>query len=114
MRRFHLMIFAAAAFALGACATPSTDTPTGSTPTTSGGIDIEQVRSIATTVCGFVPTVSTVAGIIASFAGAEAIVTTAGAIATQICAAVTPLRSAKRGAARPMLRGVPIHGRFVT
>lgn len=115
------------ALTLGGCATlPPVDIGgavaniinTGKIPSINPAIDarvnatIAEVQSISTKVCGFLPLVSTVGGIIATLAGAGAIEQTAAGIAQSICNAVTK-KGARRGGAAPRLYGVPLRGRFV-
>ena len=71
---------------------------------------IGAVQQAAVIACGFLPTVSTVAGILS---GGNAAVLTAEAIATAICSAVHPAQSGRLGARRMTVNGVPIRGRFV-
>ena len=86
--------------------------------TTTGGVSpdakafLEQVRQSAVAVCGFLPTIDTVAAIIAT---GNPIVATVSGLANAICAAVTALPPVqlRRGAAPPTVAGVVIHGKFV-
>lgn len=73
---------------------------------------IEQVRIAAVAACGFLPTVATVADIIAT---GNPIVVTAGTIANAICTAVNqiPPQARRRGAAPVVVAGVVVHGKFV-
>ncbi len=101
MKKLLLAIPLAAALTFGGCAT------------TGGNVNvIEQVRQAAVAVCGFLPTVETVAAILAS---GNPIVATASGIANAICDAVThlPPMTARRGAPAPSVAGVVIHGKFV-
>lgn len=104
-----LLIAAALSCGLAGCAT------TSGTPS----IDVGQVQQAAIAACGFLPTVETVVGIIATFAtgGAAApVVATAEGVAEAICSAVVPKAAARRGgapAAPPAVNGVVIHGQFV-
>lgn len=106
LRRSLLALSLAAAIALAGCATP------GGGPVTVPAIDpatITKIQDTAKQVCGFVPTINTVASIIATFTGGGAIVDMVGRAATGICTAVTA-KGAKRGGAR--YRGVVIKGDF--
>lgn len=103
---------------LAGCAT---DPVTGTTT-----IDVAKVSSIeadvqknAAIICGFVPTIGTVASVIASFAGAGGIATIATQAANAICSAVVPAKMAghrrlamRRGTA-PVVNGVPVEGYFI-
>lgn len=79
---------------------------------TGGNVDgtIAQIQATARSICSFVPTVETVAKILA---GGTAIDTASG-IANAICAAVTtrPLADGP-GDGKPRVRGVIIKGQFV-
>jgi hypothetical protein len=99
---------AAVTLTLGGCATTGTNSLAG----------IETIIVADTqAACGFLPTASTVAGIVATLVpGALSIEQVAAQVASQICAAVAPLNASGRlGAAAgpPMVNGVVIHGRFV-
>ena len=93
----------AAGFMLGGCATTKEDIQSR----------IEQVRQAAVAVCGFLPTVDTVAAIL--LANNPAYIT-ASAIANGICAAVTAPALKQLGPRRapPVVAGVVIHGKFVS
>ncbi len=102
MKKLIMTTAVAASLLLGGCATTGTDTKSL----------IEQVRQAAVSVCGFLPTVDTVAQIILA---ANPAYMTASAIANGICAAVAtipPQLSAKRRGV-PVVAGVVVHGRFV-
>ena len=96
-RKFLLATPVAAALVLGGCATTATSAA------------IIQIQNYAVLACGFLPTVTTVANIIAN---GNPILQTATDIANAICAAVTP-KAARRGAVLPTVNGVVVHGRFV-
>lgn len=87
--------------ALGGCAT-------------TGGIvapTIASVQAAAVAACSFLPTVATVASIIA--AGNPAVIT-AGAIAEAICSALAASKSsARKRATVPVVGNVVIHGTYV-
>jgi hypothetical protein len=104
MRRFVMTTTVASALMLGGCATTGTNTQAV----------IEQARQAAVAVCGFLPTVDTVAAILAA---GNPIYLTASGIANGICEAVksipAPDKLAGRRRAAPVVAGVVIHGRFV-
>lgn len=114
-----LALVVAASLSLGACATnPSTGKPTID-PTQITDIE-NQVQKGAAAVCGFVPTLGTVASIIATFTGTSPIVGIVNQVVTSICNAVVPAKaSLRRGAHRfgatnaPTVNGVPIQGYFI-
>lgn len=98
-----LMLSATTALFLSGCATTGT-----------GGLDIPgviaQVQSITASVCMFIPTAETVAGILAA---GNPILGTATAVADAICAAVTKKGARLGVGAAPTVAGVPIHGTFL-
>lgn len=101
-----LLIAAAASISLASCA------GVGVPGTTS---QIDQIRNAAVLACGFLPTVETVAGIIATYSGTSAaLVTTGSQIADSICSAVVSTSTARRrrGTA-PRVNGVVVRGSFV-
>lgn len=110
-----------ATLALGACSgVPVVVAPGGTTtPPTSVTGDPTTDAILAATVkaCGFLPTVSTVTGIIASFVpGGAPVNSLVTSIASSICNAVAPKASAmRRGAVLtpPIVNGVIIEGRFI-
>ena len=93
------------ALSLAGCSTLGS----GGAPVDLAGF-IAQVQATTSAVCAFLPTAETVAGIIAT---GNPIVTTAGAVANAICAAVAPAKAGKLRAAQPTVAGVAIHGRFI-
>ena len=102
MRKLSIALLTACSIGLGSC---STTTPSDITAI------ITQVQKDAVAICGFLPTVGTVASIIS---GGNPLITTALGIAQAICNAVTPAPSAlRKKAVVPMVNGVVIHGRFV-
>lgn len=130
MRNILVVLACAAALALGGCGAGVTlpgigtigasVTPTPGTPTPVASIDptIEAIQNTAAKVCGFVPTVSTVAGIVTSFVGGGPIAGIVGSVATAICNAVVPKSSLRRGGPRmlngtPVVNGVPVEGYFL-
>jgi hypothetical protein len=101
--KFLLVIPLVGALLLGGCTTTGTSTSTADI--------IAQVRQTTVAVCGFLPTIDTVAQILA--AGNPSVMI-AGTIANAICAAVTATTPpARRRGAVPTVSGVVIHGRFV-
>lgn len=107
------------ALMLGACGTASNiPTPGGAAPTTPGAEEtIAKAQQTAAKICAFVPTVSTVTGIIASFInGGAAINDMATAVAKSVCNAVAPsasLRGAAASGGAPVVNGVPVQGYFL-
>jgi hypothetical protein len=94
----------AGSLTLGGCATGSS---------TNIAAEIIAVQQTATQICGYLPTISTVTSILSTFVpGAGPINDVALQVAQAICGAVT-VKSARRGAGPPTVRGVPVHGRFV-
>jgi hypothetical protein len=71
---------------------------------------IKGVKDTTTKICGFVPTVATIDKLLVAFGVSSA--TGVVEVAQQICNTVTR-KSAQRGGARPVLKGVRIEGRFV-
>lgn len=102
MRRMMTALALSVALMAGGCASTGSSSSSGT---------IDQVRAITQEVCGFLPTVTTVAQVIAAFAGGAAVVGTASEIGQAICNAVTKT-SAARGQ-RPKVAGVVIKGQFV-
>jgi len=96
LRKF--MLAGAVALSLGGCAGVDTATV------------ISQVQQATVLACGFLPTATTVANILA--AGNPA-VSAVSAVATAICTAVTS-KGVRRGGAIPNVNGVDVHGRFVS
>lgn len=107
------------ALSLGACATdPTTGMPTINQQELA---NVEaQVQQTAANVCSFVPTVASVAGIIASFVAAGAVVNLVDQAAQQICNAISqaPTTTTKSGkkmlAATASVNGVAIQGYFIS
>jgi hypothetical protein len=76
--------------------------------------EISAVQQTATQICGFLPTVGTVTSIISTFIpGAVPINDEALQVAQMICSAVTAKSVRRSGGSAPMVRGVPVQGRFV-
>src|SRR5690348_9103633 len=89
MRKFLGLICAVTmTMSLGACATdPTTGLPTINQQALA---NVEaQIQNTAATVCKFVPTVASVAGVIAGFVQAGAVVDLVNQAAGQICSAVS-------------------------
>ena len=101
MRKVLPLVFA---LALGACST------------TGEQIDaqIKQVQDQTRVICAYVPTVATVAKIIATLVGGVGTVDLIGTAANGICSAVTnqPLAEGP-GKRQAVYNGVVIHGTFV-
>lgn len=96
MRKLLLAAALSSAFVLGGCATTGTASL------------IEQVRQYASTACAFLPTVETVAQILA---GGNPTLQTVTALGDAICAAITRPAFVRPGVARvPTVDGVPIRG----
>lgn len=103
---------AAALSGLTACASAPGTSVINSIP--GIGVDpavIAQIQTAATGICGFLPTVETVAGIITTFTGGGAAIGIGSQVADAICKAVTS-KGARRGV-RPSVRGVVIEGNFI-
>jgi len=101
----RLLLVPVLALTLAGCGT------TGSGPSADEiKATVEKVRSITAQVCKFVPTVTTVSRIIATFTGAGALVDIAGQTAAEICAAVTTAPLADGGTRRVVVRGVVVKG----
>lgn len=119
MRKIITATLMLAALALGGCATSGTLPSTGTTapPTSTGNATVDAVQSAVVKACGFLPTATTVSGILSTFVpGAAPVTAIVSQIATSICAAVAPPRaSARRKASSgpPTVRGVTVEGRFV-
>lgn len=130
MRRNYIALALAAclgAVSVAGCTTnPATGLPTID-PTQLAAIE-SQVQQEAAAICGFVPTIESVAGVVASFVPVPGVGTAIAVInqaATAICNAVLPAKAAamrsasgvigKRtaGAAIPTVNGVPITGYFI-
>lgn len=110
MRKF--LIAACVGLSLAGC---SATVPNGGTGTAPSPLPaqvtnvIETAQAVATQVCGFVPTVSTITNILSL--GNPAL-STATAVAQAICSAVSK-RSASRSSPRPNVQGIIVEGRFV-
>jgi hypothetical protein len=121
MKIISLSAILAAGLALGACSGSLPSPSGGTTPpptTTTGDKTTDAIIAGTVKACGFLPTVSTVTGIIASFiAGGAPVNSLVTGIAESICNAVAPpKKSMRRGAARvgpPAVGGVLVEGRFV-
>lgn len=96
-----------AALGLAACQPPSSVTDQQVSDT------IAKVQATTQQVCGYLPAVQTVTGILSTFITSTApVVDTLNAIANGICGAVTK-KSLNRSAGPPVYRGVAIEGEFV-
>lgn len=117
MRKILTILFVGGALALAGCATPGIGVSTAPQGSATTDPTIAAVQDAAAKVCAFVPTVSTVTGIIASFiAGGAPINAIVTSVAHAICQAVAPPKaSMKRRAAAgpPMVMGVPVQGYFL-
>lgn len=122
MRKFLGLICAVTmTMSLGACATdPTTGLPTINQQALA---NVEaQIQNTAATVCKFVPTVASVAGVIAGFVQAGAVVDLVNQAAGQICSAVSNAPTVKatvghrlvqRLASPVYVNGTPITGYFL-
>ena len=106
MRKFMLALATTASLSLGL----------SGCGTTIGGITLPtaaQVQAEAQLLCGFIPAAADVATLIASMAGAGALVVTAAGVANAICAQVnTPTVSGKFRVSMPskvIVNGVVVH-----
>lgn len=112
MRNVGLVLALVGGLGLGGCATTPDGTPT---------VDVGQIQTVLTQaqqdaakICGFIPTIGTVASIAASFfPGAQAGVDIGNQIATMVCNAVAPPKSLKRRAGAPMVGDVKVEGYFI-
>jgi hypothetical protein len=130
MQKNYIALALAAAIStvsLGGCATdPTTGLPTIS-PTVLTSVE-QDVQAGAAALCGFVPTIASVAGVVATFInGGTAVVNIATAATQAICNAVTaapttaPTASVIRGKrtmvrrllTTPTVNGVAINGYFI-
>jgi hypothetical protein len=104
MRNLLIAGTLASSLALGGCATGTS---------ANVAAEIAAVQQTAVQVCGYLPTIATVTGILSTFVpGASPINDVAVQVAQAICGAVTA-KSARRGGGAPTVRGVPVQGRFV-
>jgi hypothetical protein len=130
MQKNYLAMAAAAlltASSLGGCATsPTTGLPVID-PTVLASVEAQVQQDVAA-ACAFVPTLASVAGVIASFVSAGAVINLVDQATTSICSAilaaptapVTPAVTAtgrrtgpRRLAAPVIVNGVQIHGYFL-
>jgi len=127
MRKNYIALALASSLLVAGCSTnPNTGLPTID-PTTLTTIET-QVQQDAAAVCGFVPTIGTIASIVASIIpGGSAVVQIASSVAQQICTAVAPVKASMMAvgtrrltprtfggaAALPTVNGVPIQGYFI-
>src|SRR5258705_8265851 len=126
MTKNYIALALATALASASLAGCATDPTTGTTT-----IDVAKVTSVeaevqknAAIICGFVPTLGTVASVIASFVGGGGVATIATQAANAICSAVVPAKAMmvrrpgnrlamRRGVAHPTVNGVPVEGYFI-
>ena len=106
-----LLIASLLSLSLAGCATQGNGGGGGGVPSIDPAT-VQQIKDTAATICGFVPTATTVASIIATFTGGGAVVDMVGQAAQGICAAVTA-KGVRRGGPPPKYRGVRIQGKFV-
>lgn len=109
MRNALMAAAVASSLALAGCATQPL--PDGSPGPLVDPVKVAQVQNTAKQICGFLPTATTVASIIATFTGGGAIVDTVGQAANGICAAITSKGARRGGVAK--YRGVTIRGEYV-
>lgn len=123
-RRLAVLALIPAVAALAGCAATSATTGGAVIGTATPSSPSDQVNAIFSTVaadaqkvCGFVPTIETVANIVTTlYSPAQVGVTFAEAIAENICSAVNPKAAGRRGAAvAPVYPGttIAIHGSYV-
>jgi hypothetical protein len=117
LKIISLSAILAAGLALGACSTtlPSPGGGAVVPPTTTGDKTTDSVIAATVKACGFLPTVATVTGIVASFVpGGAPVNSLVTSIAQSICNAVAPPKmGARRGGHAPMVGDVLVEGRFV-
>ena len=122
MRKF-IAVFAAGAMALslGACATNPATGVVGIDQTQLANVEA-QIQQTAANVCQFVPTVASVAGVIAGFVSGGAVVDLVNQAAQSICSAVASAptvkatvghRTVQRLASPVTVNGVAITGHFI-
>lgn len=118
MKKFLTVSALIGTLALAGCGTMGT---TGGTtpPVISTGdptldAQIQAAQAAAVKACGFLPTVTTITGILSTFVpGAAGPVAIGTQVAQAICDAVAPKASAKRKLGSPTVNGVRIEGIFV-
>jgi outer membrane lipoprotein SlyB len=99
----RILVPALVAISMAGCAT---------LPTLPSAIT-NQVQAATVAACGFLPTISTVASILASFTGTSSVVSSIEQAAAGICAGVTA-KGGRLGARRAAsFNGVRIEGHFV-
>jgi len=122
MRKF-IAVFAAGAMALslGACATNPATGVVGIDQTQLANVEA-QIQQTAANVCQFVPTVASVAGVIAGFVSGGAVVDLVNQAAQSICSTVVSAptvkatvghRTVQRLASPVTVNGVAITGYFL-
>jgi hypothetical protein len=129
MRRKFIALATALAFgasSLGGCATNPATGQTGIDPVALANLEV-QIQQYTKAVCSFVPTLGTVAGVVATYVGQGAVVDIVAQVANSICQAVTAVPAAAPAATvirgqrmmvrkllvTPTVNGVPIQGYFV-
>lgn len=109
-----ILIALVLAGSLAACGTVPGGNGPAPTPTPiATDATITAIQQAAVKVCGFLPTVQTVADIVTTFTGGGALVALVGNVANAICNAVKPALGARERAEVPAVNGVVIHGKFV-
>lgn len=109
MRKFLTIAAVTSAIALGGC-NPAVNAGAQTAAT------IAQVQRVAAQVCGYLPAVSTITGVLRVFvAQAGSYIDIANQVATAICSAIPPRGAlgVKRGGVVGVLYGVPIRGRYL-
>lgn len=81
--------------------------PPALTPAPTTDPVVQDARDWANKICGVIPTIGTVASIVATFTGGGAIVDLGRQVGAGICNAITA-KGARRGAGPPKYRGVVI------
>jgi hypothetical protein len=75
---------------------------------------IAETQKTTQTICAFVPTAASVAGILSAlYPAASAPVGVATQVASQICSAVTAKGARRGGSHQPTVAGVVVEGHFV-
>lgn len=123
MKKLLIVSVLMSTVALAGCAsTIGTSTGTTTPPPISTGdatldAEIQAAQAAAVKACGFLPTVSTITGILSTFVPATTGPVAIGtSIAQAICNAITPKATAKRKlgpVSAPQVNGVPVEGIYV-
>lgn len=119
VKRILLGVVLVAPLALGGCITTGGGVPNVNDPVIDQ--QIANVQSIAVKVCGFLPTVSTIVNIAATFSGVGPVAGAASQVANAICSAVNAAPVTKSISRRApvgnmtfgTVRGVPVRGQVV-